>query len=196
MATFTAFLNLSKPTEVTDLVDIDVINANMDAIDLNASDVDDALGVLTGADTALDGRLDTLELEYHPWDDTITQTDLALTGVAGEWNFANFAAYRIGQNIRGIICEFTRSGSGATLTGSASGNIGDSALLTSLLPAAGAFGNWRPAFDCPFVYVSQGNTFGNGKITIGGQIVLQTLHNSGTLAANDSVLFHVVYMVP
>ena len=195
MATFTAFLNLSKPTEATDLVDVDVINANMDAIDTFASGVDADITALQGADTALDARLDTLELEYHPWDDTISQSDLGLTGVAGEWNFVSFLGYRIGQNIRGIIAEFSRS-TGGTLTGSAIGNIADSNMLTSLLPASGSFGNWRPGGDIPFVYVSQGNTFGNGKITTAGQITLQTLHAGGTLANGDSVLFHVVYMVP
>ncbi len=57
MATFTANYNLTKPTEATDLVDIDVINSNMDIIDTEIK--------------ALDTRLDVIENNWTPYTPTI-----------------------------------------------------------------------------------------------------------------------------
>lgn len=146
-----------------------------------------SVGVLVtnGAGAAADVVIQSISVARIPSPKVYSAADLGVSAAAN-FSITSYEAYRV-DNLRYI--RFTLARSGATLTGSAVGNIADTAALTTL-PA-----DWLPSGYVSFVFECSGTTFGTGMLNTNGSIVLKTLHATGTIASGNSIIASVVYLV-
>lgn len=180
MATFTTNYNLRKPA-TSDYVEVTTdINANMDTIDTEIKARADDIATH-------ETRLDAIDVQLTGEAETTTYTDLTGIALDAAWSAVSaFHAYRIGR-LRFLSFAVTKTG--ATSTGSASGNITDLTVFTGL-PT-----DWRPAQSAYGIYTQGGVTFGNISLNNSGTLTLQTLHTTGAIASGDTVSGTVAYYV-
>lgn len=115
------------------------------------------------------------------------QTETTTSGATASTDFAvtSFAARKT-CGIATIVVTLTYSG--ATITGSAAGNITDTACVT--LPAG-----YRPAAEMPFTYDKSGTAQGSVNIATSGLCTLKTLDPTATIASGGTVTFAATFVL-
>lgn len=113
----------------------------------------------------------------------LSAADLGITAAAN-WAITACDAVAAGP-MRHLHMAWTYSG--ATITGSAVGNIADVTLTGIALPAG-----WRPARPAPAAW-DNGAAWGTVAVTAAGTISLRTMHVGATLASGDLVIFAATY---
>ena len=189
MGTFTPNYNLSKPTEASDLVDVDVLNANMDTIDTQLKNRENET-------TALDLRLDAEEARPYAkigrsaaqniTDATPTFLTLNVLGEESVSTFGDTANSQLVVPLTGVyLISFHVNWAGSSggrrdvdvqTNGSIVNEMGDSLQLWRELPIGASFGN---------------NMHGSfhRRMTAGQTIKLNVTQTSGgTIAVNGAEL--------
>lgn len=106
----------------------------------------------------------------------VASTDFTVTSFAG----------RKTCGIATVVVTLTYSG--ATITGSAAGNITDTACVT--LPAG-----YRPAAEIPVTYDKSGTAQGSVSIATSGLCTLKTLDATATIASGNTLTFAATFVL-